>query len=112
MLERYGYTVYEAENGKEGVDLFRELGNRVSLVLLDMTMPVMSGTEAFRQLKMIDPNTPVILSSGYNEVEAVQRFTGKGLADFIQKPYSTATLTAKVRDVLEEWRKRSNEPSH
>jgi len=64
----------------------------------------MSGAETFRELKRLDPETPVILSSGYNEVEAVQRFTGKGLAAFIQKPYSAASLVEKVRRVLEEAR--------
>jgi CheY-like chemotaxis protein len=69
-------------------------------VLLDMTMPVMSGEETFRELKSMNPDVPVILSSGYNEVEAVQRFTGKGLAGFLQKPYSAAALAAKVSTVL------------
>lgn len=84
MLERYGYSVYVAENGKEGVDLYRGLGDKVGVVLLDMTMPIMSGEETFRELKRMNPEIPVILSSGYKEVEAVQRFIGKGLADFLQ----------------------------
>lgn len=104
MLERYGYSVYVAENGREGVDLFRGLGDKVAVVLLDMTMPVMSGEETFRELKSINPAIPVILSSGYNEVEAVQRFTGKGLAGFLQKPYSAAALAARVSTVLAERR--------
>ena len=103
MLERHGYTVIVAENGKEGVDLFRVLGEKIGLVLLDMTMPVMGGEEAFRELKAIHPDVRVILSSGYNEVEAVQRFAGKGLAGFIQKPYSSAVLVAKVSSILTEW---------
>jgi PAS domain S-box-containing protein len=102
MLEHYGYTVVVAESGKEGVDLFNVLADRVSLVLLDMTMPVMSGEETLRHLKTSQPDVKVILSSGYNEVEAIQRFTGKGLAGFIQKPYSAATLAEKVKSVLEE----------
>ena len=102
MLEHYGYTVVVAESGKEGVDLFNVLTDRVSLVLLDMTMPVMSGEEALRHLKTSQPDVKVILSSGFNEVEAIQRFTGKGLAGFIQKPYSAAALAEKVRMVLEE----------
>jgi DNA-binding NarL/FixJ family response regulator len=51
-------------------------------------------------LKAISPDARVILSSGYNEVEAVQRFSGKGLAGFIQKPYSSAVLVAKVEAFL------------
>ncbi|MDP9169072.1 MAG: response regulator, partial [Acidobacteriota bacterium] len=108
MLERYGYAVYVAENGKEGVDLYRGLGTKVDVILLDMTMPVMSGTETFRELKNMNPGLPVILSSGYNEVEAIQRFTGKGLAGFIQKPYSAAALANKISTIIEEWRAQGN----
>jgi PAS domain S-box-containing protein len=104
MLERYGYSVVLAENGKEAVDLYKVLADKVDLVLLDMTMPVMSGEEAFRHLKTLRPDVYVILSSGYNEVEAVRRFTGKGLAGFLQKPYSATTLAEKVRAVLKEAR--------
>jgi PAS domain S-box-containing protein len=100
MLERYGYSVVLAEDGKEGVELFQVLGEKVALVLLDMTMPVMNGEEAFARLKSIDPNVKVVLSSGYSEVEAVRRFGGKGLAGFAQKPYSTAQLAEKVKSAL------------
>ncbi len=72
----------------------------IALVLLDLTMPVMNGEEALRQMQMIDPQVRVLLSSGYNEVEAVQRFAGKGLAGFIQKPYAAAALAQKVKEVL------------
>jgi CheY-like chemotaxis protein len=102
MLERYGYTVVLAENGKEGVELFQVLSEKVSAVLLDMTMPVMNGEEAFSRLKAVKPDVKVILSSGYNEVEAVRRFTGKGLAGFIQKPYSSVALGEKISAVLNE----------
>jgi CheY-like chemotaxis protein len=65
-----------------------------------MTMPVMSGEEAFRRLKAARPNIKVILSSGYNEAEAIRSFTGKGLAGFLQKPYSSTALTEKVNLIL------------
>jgi two-component system, cell cycle sensor histidine kinase and response regulator CckA len=64
----------------------------------------MSGEEAFRHLKTLRPEVRVVLSSGYNEVEAVRRFTGKGLAGFLQKPYSAITLAEKIRSVLREAR--------
>ncbi|HEY7390926.1 MAG TPA: PAS domain S-box protein, partial [Bryobacteraceae bacterium] len=101
MLERYGYTVLMAENGKEGLDLFRLLADKVALVILDMTMPVMSGEETLRNLKLIQPEVKVLLSSGYNEVEAIRRFTGKGLVGFIQKPYSALHLVKTVRRALQ-----------
>jgi DNA-binding NtrC family response regulator len=99
-LERYGFQVILAENGGEGVDLFRAIGHKVSVVILDMTMPVISGEETFRRLKSIRPNVRVVLSSGYNEVETVQRFTGKDLAGFLQKPYTAETLIARVRETM------------
>jgi PAS domain S-box-containing protein len=102
MLEHYGYTVVLAENGKEGVELLKVLAESVSAVLLDMTMPVMNGEEALRYMRAINPDIKVILSSGYNEVEAIRRFTGKGLAGFIQKPYSAPALAEKIRSVLQE----------
>ena len=61
-----------------------------------------------RELKNLNSHLPVILSSGYNEVEAIQRFTGKGLAGFIQKPYSAAALADKVGTILAEWRATGN----
>jgi len=69
-------------------------------VLLDLTMPVMNGEQALREMQRINPDVRVLLSSGYNEVEAVQRFAGKGLAGFIQKPYTAAALAEKVKEVL------------
>ncbi|MCL4401600.1 MAG: response regulator [Acidobacteria bacterium] len=87
---------------KEGVELFQVLADKICAVLLDMTMPVMSGEEAFSRMKKIKPDIRVILSSGYNEVEAVRRFAGKGLAGFIQKPYSSAALAEKMNTVLQD----------
>jgi PAS domain S-box-containing protein len=100
-LESYGYNVVVAENGKEGVDLFHELGDEVAAVLLDMTMPVMSGEEALMHLQSARQDVPVVLSSGYDEDEATRLFTGKGLAGFVQKPYTAACLAEKMKVVLE-----------
>lgn len=100
-LESYGYDVIVAENGKEGVDLFHKLNGEVAAVLLDMTMPVMSGEEALMRLKSVRQGVLVVLSSGYDEAEATRRFPGKGLAGFVQKPYTAAGLAEKMKIVLE-----------
>jgi CheY-like chemotaxis protein len=100
VLEHYGYRVVLAANGKEGVDLFQVLTEKASAVLLDMTTPFMNGEEALRHLKEINPAIKAILSSGYDEVGAIRRFSGKGLAGFIQKPYSAVTLAEKIRSML------------
>jgi PAS domain S-box-containing protein len=102
MLESYGYDVLVAGDGKSAVELFKEVGHQISVVVLDLTMPSMSGEETFLQLRTIRSNVRVILSSGYNEAEAVKRFTGKSLTGFIQKPYTATQLAQKVRDALIE----------
>ena len=100
-LNRFGYRVLVAEDGMQGVERFRELAAEIDVVLLDMTMPVMSGEETFRQLRLIQPDVRVILSSGYNEAEATRRFSGKKLAGFVQKPYTSARLAEAVKSVLD-----------
>src|SRR5262249_13378882 len=86
--------------GRKAVEMFRRIASRVEAVLLDMTMPVMSGEETFRELQKIRPDVKVILSSGFNETEAIRRFTGKGLAGFIQKPYTFGRLAETAQSVL------------
>ena len=65
-----------------------------------MTMPVMSGEDALAEMQAIRPGVKVILSSGYNESEAIHRFAGKGLAGFLQKPYTATELAQKVKRAL------------
>ena len=100
-LERHGYQVLLAGNGKEALALFETRGSEIRLVILDMTMPVMSGAETLLHLRKLRPDIPVIVSSGYNEVEVIRRFTSQGVAGFLQKPYTAATLTGKVWEILQ-----------
>ena len=100
-LENYGYTVLTANDGRQGVDLFRSQAGQISAVILDMTMPVMGGEEAFRHMRAIRPDVRIIVSSGYNEVEAIRRFTAKGISAFVQKPYTAAKLGKVLKAVLE-----------
>ena len=100
MLERCGLSVMEAEDGVEALKVYREHGEGISLVLLDMTMPRLDGDETFRELQFLDPGVQVILTSGYNEQDATARFVGRGLAGFIQKPFTMAALETKVREAL------------
>ena len=102
MLEEMGFSVALAVDGRDGVEKFRERRDEIVLVLLDMTMPGMGGEEAFREIRRIDADAAVILSSGYNEQEVTSRFAGKGLAGFIQKPYQYQALLEKVRAALAE----------
>ena len=100
MLGDFGLQVITACDGLEGVERFREHQHEISVVLMDMTMPKMDGQSCFRALREINPDVRVILSSGYNEQEATSRFAGKGLAGFVQKPYSANQLAETLQSVL------------
>jgi CheY-like chemotaxis protein len=76
--------------------------DEIVLVLMDITMPRMGGLEAFRNLRQLDKDVIVILSSGYNEQDAVSCLAGKGMAEFIQKPYRLEELISKIRKVLDK----------
>jgi PAS domain S-box-containing protein len=99
-LRRFGYTVLTAENGALGVDLLHSEADRIRCVVLDLTMPVMSGEEALSRMREAHPRIPVILSSGFNEAQAVRQFEGKGLAGFLQKPYTAGRLLNAVESVI------------
>ncbi len=101
-LQRYGYTVLTAEDGQSGLDMYRELKDRIRAVILDVTMPLMDGQETLRLLKTLNPRVRLLLSSGFNEAEAIRRFTGKGIAGFIQKPYTAVQLAEKVKRAATE----------
>ena len=79
-----------------GIALFRDHRERVDVVLLDLSMPGLSGEETFGRLREIDPGVRVILSSGYDQHEATLRFTAGGPAGFIQKPYRPQQLLAEI----------------
>jgi len=100
MLEDIGFEVMTACDGVQGVEVFRQYQHELGLVILDMTMPNMGGEACFSQLKSIRADVKVILSSGYNEQDATSRFAGKGLAGFLQKPYTPEALEEIVRQVL------------
>lgn len=97
-LERRGYGVVLAADGREAVEVFRSMPARITAVLLDMTMPVMNGAEAMAQIRALRPDVPVIATSGYNEAEALRRF-GAGVTAYLQKPFTAAQLAEIVRGV-------------
>ena len=100
MLERMGFEVIQAADGHEALNEYQRHANRISLVLLDLTMPGMDGEETFRALRRISPTVPVVMSSGFTEQEITARVAGQGLAGFLQKPYSLATLQEKIRQAI------------
>lgn len=105
VFERSGYEVMMASDGWEAVRIYKELleserSNDLALILLDMTMPHLSGEDTLRELQNIRGGVPVILSSGYHEQEVQERFQGLGFAGFLQKPYTPGDLSSKVAEVL------------
>jgi two-component system cell cycle sensor histidine kinase/response regulator CckA len=102
ILERFGYAVLVAGDGDEGIGILRERPERIDAVLLDLTMPHTDGEQALAEMLRIRPELRVILTSGYGERETTERFKGKGIASFIQKPYPPLKLIEMVRRVLSD----------
>jgi len=100
VLEEAGYTVELAENGIQAIERLSELGEAVSLVLLDLTMPQLGGAEAALELRRLRPSVPIVAMSGYGDAEVMERFSGAGIDDYLPKPFGPDQLAAKVRDVL------------
>jgi len=100
VLERVGYTILLAQDGEAAVNIFLRHSDRISLVLLDLTMPVMSGQEALRRLKTISSTVPVIVSSGYSADNVSEELKMLGAAACIQKPYTASQLTRLISETL------------
>jgi CheY-like chemotaxis protein len=79
MLTHLGFKAILAADGQQALSSFILHKDSIVCVIVDLTMPAMDGEETFREIHKIDPSVPIILSSGYNEQDAVQRFVGKGL---------------------------------
>ncbi|MBW2315909.1 MAG: PAS domain S-box protein [Deltaproteobacteria bacterium] len=96
-LERAGYTVLEAKNGEQAIDLYRQHGDEVVLVLLDCTMPETSGAQTLSGIRGIDPDARVLLMSGYTRGRAVVGLPDGGSVGFLQKPFLPGELMAGVQ---------------
>jgi PAS domain S-box-containing protein len=99
-LANLGYTILEAGNGQEAIELFQRNSSRIALVILDLSMPVMNGEECLARLKSIKPDVPVLFSSGFSETEAARRFQSAGVASYLQKPYTAQHLAELVKAAL------------
>jgi PAS domain S-box-containing protein len=100
MLEREGYAVLLAGDGAEALRIFTGHADRIGLVLLDMTMPRKNGIETFAELRALDPAVRVVLTSGYDRQEATQELVDRGLAGFLQKPFTLEDLRTCLREAL------------
>ena len=100
MLPHLGLEPVLAADGREAVEVFRADPGRFTLVLLDLTMPHLDGEQTFAELRRLRPDVRVVLMSGFDAQEAMLRFTGKGLASFLQKPFTIGELRTVLQGVL------------
>jgi PAS domain S-box-containing protein len=101
MLANLGYRVLTARNGQEALQVYARCENRIDIVVLDLIMPGMSGSQTYDRLKRLDPDARVLFCSGYSvDVQAAAIFEG-GVDGFIQKPFGAVKLTRKIREILE-----------
>jgi two-component system cell cycle sensor histidine kinase/response regulator CckA len=100
LLNKMGYEVLIAHRGREAIDIFKQNKKRVAIVILDLIMPEMSGGEVYQNLKEIDPNVKVLLSSGYSLNGQAAEILRRGCNGFIQKPFKTNELSNKIREII------------
>jgi CheY-like chemotaxis protein len=100
MLEQLDYSVLIARGGKEALGIYKKCADQIDLVILDMVMPGMNGRETFERLKKINPDTNVLLSTGYSINGEVQEILDHGGNGFLQKPFDMTVLSQKIDEVL------------
>jgi len=101
ILELLGYKVLLASSGQEALEVYAEKCSRIDMVILDMIMPGMDGREIYQRLKKINPESKVLLSSGYSINGQATEIIEMGCDGFIQKPYNMGALSAKIREILD-----------
>lgn len=101
LLTALGYGTIVAEDGEVACRIFRERGEEIRLVLLDIIMPKMGGRETFHNLRRLRPGVPVLLSSGYSVEGLAQKILDEGANGFIQKPYGLPDLARMIRAILD-----------
>jgi CheY-like chemotaxis protein len=102
FLANLGYRVLSAQGGREAVLRYEKNRNEIDLVILDMVMPDMGGSETFDRLKAINPDLRVLLSSGYSIGGEASAILGRGCDGFIQKPFDLKALSKKIREILDQ----------
>jgi len=100
LLERHGYGVLTADDGEAALSCLGEFGARVGCVLLDLTMPGMSGKEVLAGLRAVREDIPVVLVTGYSGGELEEQFRDLGFAGFLKKPVRREELVATVERVM------------
>ncbi len=102
MLEKSGFEVLTADDGPEGLALFREHPRDIAVTLLDLTMPGMNGDEVMKEILGMQRGARVLLTSGYKEEDVRHRFDVDGMTGFIHKPFELTSLVDQIRSVMPE----------
>jgi CheY-like chemotaxis protein len=101
LLEDHNIRVLTAEDGVTGVEVYRANAADVNLVLLDLSLPGMSGEEVFRRFREIEPSVQVVLTSGYTKEEATSKFPASSLVGFVQKPFQWTQLATTILNYVD-----------
>jgi PAS domain S-box-containing protein len=101
LLEHLGYTVIAVTSSPEALDIFKKESENIDLVITDMTMPKMTGVELAKELMRIQPDIPIILSTGYSEIMNENKAKALGLMGFVMKPIDINALGETIRKVLD-----------
>ncbi|MDD2308405.1 MAG: PocR ligand-binding domain-containing protein [Desulfuromonadaceae bacterium] len=101
MLEKLGFAVIAAINGKEALDLYQEHGDEITLVVTDIGMPVMDGYQLFQELKILNPALPIIIASGFGNSIISSQISRENVAGFIDKPYDFDKIKEIIKNVLD-----------
>jgi len=103
ILQKMGYFVIEAKNGKDAIEIYKVQKSRISLVIIDLAMPVMDGEKTSERLRAINPEIKILLSTGW-DLENLEGRTTEKLKyccdGIIQKPYTMKELSAKLAEIL------------
>lgn len=102
ILQILGYDVVVCGSPIEAIDIYKDRKDEISLIIMDMIMPVMNGRQLYQEINKIDQNNKVILLSGYSEESEIEQLLSDGILAFIQKPVSIGKLTEVIEYALEK----------
>ena len=100
-LQMLGYSVLLAENGMDAVEIYEANPGSIDLVLMDMIMPKLGGSQAFARIKEIDQNAKILLSSGFVNEEDIQHLLKQGACGFLSKPHRLPVVVKAIRNALD-----------
>jgi signal transduction histidine kinase/CheY-like chemotaxis protein len=102
MLEKMGYNVLVAKDGREALEIYQKNEQDIDMVILDLIMPDIGGGDTYDRLKEINPEIKVLLSSGYSIDGQASEILKRGCSGFIQKPFNMKKLSQKIREILDK----------